>query len=826
MLELLPISEKKTIEFNYFPTKVHALIFRLWRMIPSERIACVLKTTPENVIATAKSMGLSDEGNNFANWIEKGYITIIKAMWHLLPYEQMLEILGWDEQRLAYVLKEDDFLGYKLGSEKPVCEKVLYREFTDEENAQAERIGALMKETVVQYEDTVEKSEEFNFFNLPYKTLSVNKKNEVELTDEWSIELLCDDEGMTMYAEDFREFAFEKFGVKFSEKSDKKITVDINRAMKNEEDHEIVIENDSIKIVGASAFGVMRAFYTLMNMAQSCGTLSFEKKHYDKKTVFKTRIIYSFCGLYSDVLDVDNSVSFPEELLKEYAKRGINGVWIQAVLYKLVPFKYDESLSEGWEKRIENLNNLIKRAQRYGIKIYLYINEPRAMTDSFFEKFPHLKGHVSDGFGTSMCTSLKEVQDYVYDAFVKLTQMTPGLGGYWNICMSENLTHCYSRSNCTTNCPRCAQREAYEVAAEITTIMANAIHSVDKNVKFFVHTWAFSQLGEGGAEKFLKSIPKDVIVVAVSEKGIPFKVQGVECQVDDYSMSRVGPGEWAKSIWKAAREAGSETCAKIQVNTTWECSTAPFLPVYDLVLEHLNNLLGENTEHLYLSWTLGGYMSDNLNIASSYFFRDDENNNEDSYTEVLKNQYGNYYETVKKAASFFSEGFREYPFCIDHIYSGPSNMGCANIFFEKPSGMAATMTAFPYDDTKTWGDKYSIDIMIAQYEKLCALWKEGLELIKDMPVCEFSDMAHYGYSLFASSLNQLRYYKNRDEDGSGYDTDDIIREEMKLTKEVYKLAVRNCCIGYEAANHYYVSKTMLAEKLIQCDYLLNRERNL
>ncbi len=820
MLELLPISKDKTIEFNYFPTKIHTIIFRLWKMIPSERIARVLKTTPENVITTAKSMGLSDEGNNFLNWKEKGYITIIKAMWHLLPYEQILEMLGWDEQRLAYVLKEDDFLGYKLGNEKPACAPVLYREFTDDEKVRAEKIGALMKEIVIQYEDTSEKTQEFDFFNLTYKSLSIDKKNEVELTDEWSIQFLCDDDAK-IYGDDFRDFAFEKFGVKFSEKSDKKITVDINRAMKNEEDHEIVIESECIKIVGASAFGVMRAFYTLMNMAESCGTLSFEKKRYDKKTIFKTRIIYSFCGLYSDVLDVDNNVSFPEELLKEYAKRGINGVWIQAVLYKLVPFKYDESLSEGWEARIKNLNNLIKRAQRYGIKIYLYINEPRAMNNSFFEKFPHLRGHISDDFGTSMCTSLKEVQDYVYDAFVKLTQMTPGLGGYWNICMSENLTHCYSRSECTTTCPRCAKREAYEVAAEITTIMANAVHSVDKNVKFFVHTWAFNLLGKDGVQKFLKSIPNDVIIVAVSEKGIKFNVEGIPSQVDDYSMSHIGPGEWAKNIWKIARETGNETCAKIQVNTTWECSTAPFLPVYDLVLEHLENLVGENTEHLYLSWTLGGYMSDNLNIASSYFFRDEENLDVDNYTDALKMKYGNYYETVKNAASYFSKGFREYPFSVSHVYFGPSNLGCANIFFEKPSGMNATMTAFPYDDTKTWGNKYSIDVMIKQYEKLCELWKKGLEIIKDMPCCEFSDMAYYGYSLFASSLNQLRYYKNRDEDGSAYNTYDIIKEEMELTKDVYKLAVRNCCIGYEAANHYYVSKTMLAEKLIQCDYLLN-----
>ncbi|MBR5157948.1 MAG: hypothetical protein IKW59_09305 [Clostridia bacterium] len=42
----------------------------------------------------------------------------------------------------------------------------------------------LMKETVMQYEETSEKTQELDFFNLPYKTLSVKKKNEVCLTDE------------------------------------------------------------------------------------------------------------------------------------------------------------------------------------------------------------------------------------------------------------------------------------------------------------------------------------------------------------------------------------------------------------------------------------------------------------------------------------------------------------------------------------------------------------------------------------------------------------------------------------------------------------------
>ncbi len=825
MLKLLPIAEENTIEFPHFPTKIHAVVFRLWNMVSCTQIARVLETSEENIRGLAKNMCLGEQ-EGLEPWNRKGYITIIKALWHLMPYEQILQILGWDRDRLAYILKEDDFLGIKLGGKKPACEKVFYRPFTEKEKAREKEIAKIMKKNVRNFEAVKEKSMPFDFFNLPYKPIVNVRKNEVEITSEWCMEVKKSGEELSYYIDDFRKYAYDRFGVLFSEKSDKKIVIDVEPAMnssttRREEDHEIIIQDDMIKITGASPVGVMRALYFLRNLTDGSGTFSFEKKSYHRKTKFQSRILYSFCGLYGDVLDQDSTISFPDELLREYAKRGINGVWIQAILYQLVPFPYDKKMSQGWEKRIENLTILIKRAQRYGIKVYLYINEPRSMPVSFFEKFPHLKGHDNKDGTACLCTSVKEVRQYVYNAFVRLVTMAPGLGGFWSICMSENLTHCYSRKEIPINCPRCAKRKAYEVAAEITSVMVNAVHSVDKNMKFFVHSWAFDDFfSKEEIRAFLNRIPKESILTAVSETGIPFRIAGRYGCVEDYSMSRVGPGEWARNLWNEAGKAGMETCAKIQVNTTWEASTAPFLPVYEKVIEHILNLSAEKTEHLFLSWTLGGYLSDNLKIASSYFFEEERDSNPDQYLAVLKEEYGVYSDAVRKAVHFFSEGFSEYPFCLSHIYLGPSNLGTANLFFEKKTGCSATMTAFPYDDTKAWSGIYSEDILIAQYEKLCSLWEKGLDEIKDMPVCEFKDMSYYSYSLFRSSLNQLRYYQLRDSGGDKRKMAEIVKEEMELAKSVYQIMVRNCCIGYEAANHYYASKTMIAEKIVQCDFMI------
>ena len=48
----------------------------------------------------------------------RGYVTLIRRNWHLLPYDQLLELLGMTPEQLAFTLREDDYLWIKLGSLK------------------------------------------------------------------------------------------------------------------------------------------------------------------------------------------------------------------------------------------------------------------------------------------------------------------------------------------------------------------------------------------------------------------------------------------------------------------------------------------------------------------------------------------------------------------------------------------------------------------------------------------------------------------------------------------------------------------------------------
>jgi hypothetical protein len=109
------------IEDKHFPTRLHAFVWRNWESVSLERMAKTVGTTPRNIREIGLSMGLPQRVGSVDEFRTRGYISIIRHNWHLLPYEQLLTLLNWDIKTLDFHLREDDFLFIKLGNVKPVC---------------------------------------------------------------------------------------------------------------------------------------------------------------------------------------------------------------------------------------------------------------------------------------------------------------------------------------------------------------------------------------------------------------------------------------------------------------------------------------------------------------------------------------------------------------------------------------------------------------------------------------------------------------------------------------------------------------------------------
>src|SRR5262249_19237658 len=134
---------------------------------------------------------------------------------------------------------------------------------------------------------------------------------------------------------------------------------------------------------------------------------------------------------------------YPDAYLKRLSAAGVDGVWLQAVLYKLALFPGDARLSAHYEGGRQKPRKHTAPASRDGIGMYLDSNEPRAMPLKFYQDHPGWKGPV-EGDYAALCTSVPEVQRYLTDSVASICRAVPDLAGLFTITASENLSNCWS----------------------------------------------------------------------------------------------------------------------------------------------------------------------------------------------------------------------------------------------------------------------------------------------------------------------------------------------------------------------------------------------
>ena len=191
----------------------------------------------------------------------RSYISVIKRNWHLLPYEQLLELLGWSPAELAYTLREDDFLFVKLGNGKPRCQRLRYA---------APGAGDLEPGT--------------------------GNRDRV-VRDQFPLGVAARGEPLFRFVSELSRQPARRKAAPRSE---------------------------------------------------------------------NLRFCYSYFALYGDPLLDTQTDPYPDGFLARLAEVGVNGVWMQAVLYKLSPFPWDPQLSAGWQERLKNLRVLARRLRKHG----------------------------------------------------------------------------------------------------------------------------------------------------------------------------------------------------------------------------------------------------------------------------------------------------------------------------------------------------------------------------------------------------------------------------------------------------------------------------
>lgn len=451
--------------------------------------------------------------------------------------------------------------------------------------------------------------------------------------------------------------------------------------------------------------------------------------------------------------------------------------------------------------------------------VYLYLNEPRCIPLKWFEKIPELRGvrFAHEGVAT-LCTSQKPVIDFLKNSTARLFREVPDLAGVFTITMSENPTNCYSRKWWQPEqCPRCTQRPNEDVVAEVNRAIEEGVHSAKPDARVIVWTWGWEP--EWG-QKAVDLLPKSVYLMCTSEEAMPMRIGGQDLVLGDYAISQVGPGERSKGYWEHARKRGMKTVAKVQLNTTWECSAVPYLPAMDLIERHIQNLREVGVDGLMLSWTVGGYPSPNLELLRK------------SSARIAAERFGpRAAPLVRKAWRAFSDAFPEFPHQVGVLYNGPENYGPMNLLYAKKTGYHATMIGFPYDDVEHWRAAFPEAVLETQFRKLSEGWKKGLGILRRARAVvrgrertnldDLDRVATAAYCHFRSSYLQTAFIRRRErkDAASRQMVRKILAEEIKIAKTLHDIIRKDSRIGFEASNHYYYTANDLREKVLNCEHL-------
>lgn len=733
---------KPAIVFPYFPDRVHQFVWRNWNAVKPAKLAKIMGASVADVVTMAESMGLPPAAPVPPAMRVRGYVTLIRTNWHLLPYDQLLELVEMTPERLAFLLREDDFLWVKLGGLKPECEPLRYHPPDEVARRRAAEIRRV-----------VEKD----------------------------------------FGEEVRRPAEPRF--------------------------------DFVRQLSAPMASVVK---------------SGEGQH------SPLRIVYPYLAVYGDPLLNPGLNPLPDGLLERLSAEGINGVWLQGVLRDLAPGgKTFPEFGVGCQIRLANLRSLTKRAARQGINVYLYLNEPRAMPEAFFKTRPQLAGVHENGYA-ALCTSQPAVRAWMRDALAYVFSNVPKLAGAFCITASENLTNCASHYR-WRDCPRCKYRTDTAIITEVVATIATGIHRGNPKANVIASDWGWRHHGD--ASDIVARLPKSVWLMSVSEWGKPIERGGIKNKVNEYSISAVGPGPRALRHWAVARKAGLKTVAEVQFNNTCEIASVSYLPVLDLVAEHLRNLAPVGLDGLIIGWTQGGYPSPNFQLAR-LMGRSTDTNMDQALDELARKRFGPKAALhARKGWTLTSVAFRQYPFDISVVYTAPVQIGPANPLYLSKTGYRATMWGIPYDDLDTWRGPYPPEIFAAQFEKMAEGWRQGVEELElavqyappDRRRAVQGDLhfARAAGMIFQSVANQAHFILARDAlakvpsgpSATAYmDYEELRRlrseikrsleSEIRLARQLFTIAREDSRIGYEPTCRYFYLPLDLVEKVINCRWLL------
>lgn len=541
---------------------------------------------------------------------------------------------------------------------------------------------------------------------------------------------------------------------------------------------------------------------------------------------------------------------YSENELKKISDSGFNAIWLHGVLRHLVKVAPFPELGKEYEKQVEMFQTLIKRAEKFNIKIFIHIQPLRSLADNdvFWEKHPDIKGELTtcDGFIDSepmraFCTSAAQVQEWLKNATQQLAQNLPALGGLLLISASEFPAHCYSHRTALDRpsqyakpitCPRCKKRSPEEVVNELIELLYSGIRSVSDKIELVVWNWSWSW-HEDSYEKIISNLPKRVILQAGFERGGHRDLlRRKNYSIDEYSLSYDGPSERFKENLELAQKHNLRVMSKLQLSTTHELATVVSLPfinnIYRKALFHKQNSIKNYSG----CWNFGNAIPCANVSAFNFFINPDCPGEQKQAILAFAQKYFNIglekASIITMAWDIFDQAAQYYPFTIAMLYHGPQAHTLAYYELYRPrplsgkaTGPSTWITERGDDLTDSYNNdhkQFTLDEVIERWGKLNVSWHSGVMLLKKALNSgkELGNAIICG-AIWRSTENSYRIYKLRKNWNISMleEYNRIKTDELENLKSVLPWVAQDERQGYHIEAHDYMFNAEMIEKKIK-----------
>ncbi len=488
--------------------------------------------------------------------------------------------------------------------------------------------------------------------------------------------------------------------------SDATIALSIDASVGKPGSFRLVADASGIKIIGADAGGVRRGGVHLEDMLNLREGPFYGATDITREPLFAPRFVHSAWGLEL----------FPDAHLNAILHAGFDAIFV---------------FYEGPDRThigLLDFRSLIRRAARYGIKVFFYSylpfdvapDDPRAekyygdMYTKMFELYP-------DAAGVGMCC-----EDFTFP-----TKDLRAKGGNW-----------------FDNNPADTRPGVYNFpcsdAPALIRIIRDAVWKAKPDALVLFNTYSWGYQSNDLREEFVKNLPDGVVLWVTYELAGYRRVFGQPERFADYTITADKPAYYFRTECQSGVKYGRQLmCTSNTGGRTWDFGDAPYIPCLQRWLTRFTYLDKYRREcgltGLYECHHYGWWPSAITEVAKAYF-----NSPQCDLQEELKRQAkrlaGDGADDLLRAWDLWSQAMEYFPSDSDDQY-GPLRVGPSYPMIFDTAGKNAP--PFPCTEGAHFGNKiimtnYNVPLssnpMAVRYpmevkalEKFDELWTQGLE---------------------------------------------------------------------------------------------------